>query len=119
MARGILAVVVVGFLFCAAPAGATDIDIGPMRVINDLDVAVQVTVYHADDIDEVFQSFLIEAGNTHQFEADGNPCTIGGDWLIRVQPIGKEPSKRRLLWKVSEFKDGMFTVRAGVAYEGK
>ena len=119
MLRGILAAACAVGLISVSTATATDIHQGPITVKNDFDVEIIVTVYHADDIDEPFESYKIKAGKSLQLEHRGKPCIIGGDWPVKVEPAGKEAPKRRLLWKVSEFKDGAFTVHAKVAYAGK
>jgi len=119
MVRGIFGIVGALVIFTASSATATDIDIGPITVMNDFDVEITVTVYHADDIDEPFESYKIKVGKSLELEYDGKPYNIGGDWLIRVEPVGKDPSRRRLLWKVAEYKDNAFRVRAKVAYDGK
>lgn len=104
-------------LFGMSPTKAMDIDIGPITVKNDFDVEVTVTVYHADDIDQPFESYKIKPGKSLKLEHDGKAYNIGGDWLIKVEPAGKDASKRRLLWKVSTYKDGEFTVQAKTVYE--
>jgi hypothetical protein len=115
------AIILAGLIlaFGAGPAVATDVDIGPITVVNNFDVEVTVTVYHADDIDEAFSSYKVKPGKSLELDYEGKPLVLGGDWLIKVRPAGMDPSKRRLLYKVAEFKSGAFTVQAKKAYEGK